>query len=237
MRSTGSIAALVVVLFALGCGNAPPGGETSGGGGGGADGGAPVIPGCDANAAPTRFISCVTSFDPGPGAGYGQSRFPEIIYGPPEPASVGGSLDVLSLGRGGSIVFGFGGNAIVDGPGPDLLVFENPFLYEVDGGLVVFAELGEVSVSDDGVTWATFPCKQDAAPFTGCAGWNPVLSSPTNGISPLDPTKAGGDPFDLADVGLASARFVRVRDVSNYGGPPNAGFDLDAAAIVNAMVP
>jgi hypothetical protein len=233
MRSSGSIASALVVMLAIGCGEAPPGGDASGSGGSG--GVALVIPGCDADAPPTRFISCVVSFDPGPGAGFGESRFPEIIYGPPEAPGVGGSLDVLSLGRGGSIVFGFGGNAVVDGPGPDLIIFENPFLY--GDPPVPFAELGEVSASEDGVTWATFPCKQDGPPYPGCAGWNPVLSSSKNGISPLDPAAAGGDPFDLADVGLASARFVRVRDLSNYGGPPSAGFDLDAVAVVNAMVP
>jgi hypothetical protein len=234
MRTSGWLALLLVPL-AIGCGGEPPG---DGSGGGGSGGGALAIPGCDAKAPPTRFISCVVSFDPGPGAGFGQDRFPELVYGPPQAdAHGGGSTDVLSLGRGGSIVVGFGGNAIVDGPGVDFLVFENPFLYESKGALVPFAEIGEVSASEDGITWATFPCQQEGPPYTGCAGWNPVHSNPTNGISPFDPATAGGDPFDLADVGLASARFLRIRDVSGYGGPPNAGFDLDAAAVVHAMLP
>jgi hypothetical protein len=189
--------------------------------------------GCDADAPPSRFISCVLSFTPGPGAGYGQDRFPEIVEGP--PVGLGptkGSTDVLSLGRGGEIAFGFGGGGISDGDGPDFLVFENAF--QVGGNAThVFAELGEVSVSEDGERWVTFPCKKDAYPYTGCAGWNPVLSSPGNGVSPLDPTRAGGDPFDLADVGLTHARFVKVRDISNYGAADNAGFDLDGAAVIH----
>jgi len=92
-------------------------------------------------------------------------------------------------------------------------------------------------VSEDGQTWVDFPCHKDGYPYTGCAGWHPILSNPPNGISPLDPTMAGGDPFDLADVGLTRARYVRVRDVSLHGGPPNEGFDLDAAAIVHAETP
>jgi hypothetical protein len=147
-----------------------------------------------------------------------------------------GSTDVLSLGGGGEISFGFGSNAIVDGPGADFIVFENPFDKGGDP-MAPYAEPGVVSVSEDGVTWVDFPCHKDAYPYTGCAGWHPVLSNPDNGLSPFDPAVAGGDPFDLADLGLARARFVRVRDVSFVGGGTTEGFDLDAAAIVHAEVP
>lgn len=215
---------LLVTFLAIGCGNV----ETGGGGGGHGDSG------CDPDAPPSRFISCVLSFDPGPGGGHGQSTFPAIIEGPPRGEGTGkGSLDTLSLGKGGEIAFGFGGTSIVDGDGPDFVIFENAFLY----GDNVFAELGEVRVSDDGERWVTFPCQKDAAPYTGCAGWHPVISDPDNGLSPFDPAAAGGDPFDLADVGLASARFVKIRDVSNYGSADTAGFDLDAAAVIHPTNP
>src|SRR5689334_10490076 len=75
---------------------------------------------CDAAAAATRTISCVEAFEPGEAAGFGADSYPDIIYG--EPLGNGdtqGSTDVLSLGRQGTIVVGFGGNAIVDGPGVD----------------------------------------------------------------------------------------------------------------------
>jgi hypothetical protein len=182
-----------------------------------------------------RFISEVLWFHPGPGAGHGQDQMPAIVEGPPVGGGVKkGSLDVLSLGRGGEIAFAFGSD-IVDGDGPDFVIFENAFDYTLPGGsdASVFAELGEVSVSQDGETWTTFPCQSRTSPFTGCAGWNPVLSSPENGIDPLDPAKAGGDPFDLADVGLDRARYVKIRDISDYGGGDSAGFDLDAAAVIH----
>lgn len=233
MRSCGLLILLVVAPATFGCVGTTESSMPGAGGQGGGDAGALVIPGCDAGAPPSRFISCVKAFTPGDGAGTGQDRFPEVIYGPPK--GIGpkfGSLDVLSLGKHGEIVVGFGGNSIVDGDGPDFIVFENAFVL---GGNPknVFQEVGDVSVSQDGVAWTAFPCQRGAYPYTGCAGWHTVLSNPDNGISPFGVTKAGGDAFDLADLGVKNARFVRIRDLSDYGGAPNAGFDLDAMAIVN----
>jgi hypothetical protein len=203
---------------------------------GGADGGF-AVSGCDSSALPTRFISCVLSYTPGQNAGFGQDEFPEIVYGPPVGAgTLEGSIDVVTLGGGGEIAFGFGGNAIVDGPGPDFILFENPWFIGGDP-TDIWAEPGVVSVSDDAQTWVDFPCQNDAYPYTGCGGWHPVLSNPDNGISPLDPTVSGGDAFDLADIGVTHARYVRIHDVSFRGGAPTEGFDLDAAAIVNAETP
>ena len=76
---------------------------------------------------PTPFAGRVVSFTPGEFAGFGQEGLPHIVLGPPHGAGAGmGSLDVLSLGRGGDIVLELG-LLLVDGPGVDLLVFENPF--------------------------------------------------------------------------------------------------------------
>ena len=50
---------------------------------GAGDGGGIPVAGCDPSAPSTRFISCVLSFEPGAGAGYGQDDFPAVIYGPP----------------------------------------------------------------------------------------------------------------------------------------------------------
>lgn len=63
-----------------------------------------------------------------------------------------------------------------------------------------------------------------------------MYSSPENGISPIDPQVSGGDGFDLHDVGLSRARFVRIRDsgLNRFYGAPSGGFDLDAVAVVNA---
>jgi hypothetical protein len=189
-----------------------------------------------------RFVTGVVSFTPGPCAGFGASRMPGIVEGPPEGGgALQGSLDVVSLGVGGEIVVSFAPNAIVDGPGVDFIVFENPFDIGGDPQKPT-AEPGEVSVSDDGVTWATFPCTATSYPYGQCAGWHVVYSAKGNGISPVDPATAGGDPFDLADVGVTQARFVRIRDRSNEvcpdaGGTMSAGFDLDAVSIVNALIP
>ncbi len=189
---------------------------------------------CDANAPATRTISCVESFEPGDAAGFGADEFPTIIFG--EPLGNGdtqGSIHVLSLGRKGVIMVGFGGNTIVDKPGVDFIVFENPFHY---GGNQVFSELGEVSVSLDGQTWTTFPCAATAAPPTGCAGYAPVFANGDIGISSMDPSVSGGDQFDLETIGVSEARFVRIRDVQGIGAAPTAGFDLDAVSIVHPSV-
>ncbi|MBU8895597.1 cell surface protein [Corallococcus sp. M34] len=189
----------------------------------------------DAGARPADpFADVVVSFQPGETAGFGQDRFPDVVLGPPRGAGdSNGSLDVLSLGKGGSIVLRFTDVGVVDGPGVDFLVFENPFLL-ANGS--TYAETGEVAVSEDGVNWTTFPCAfTDAAGgYPGCAGVRPVLSDPTNGVSPTDPAVAGGDGFDLATVGLKRARFVRITDTgtNKYGGT-SGGFDLDAVAVVH----
>src|SRR5689334_5261949 len=134
---------LLLAPLALGCGSGSESASANVFGGG--DGGGLPVTGCAPSSPPTRFISCVLSFQPGPGAGWGQDDFPEIIYGPPVGGGMGkGGVDVLSLGGGGEIAFGFGGNAIVDGPGTDFVVFENPF--DIAGNpKAPYAELGEVS--------------------------------------------------------------------------------------------
>ena len=196
--------------------------------------------------AASRFITKVISFLPGDCAGFGIPSMPGIVMGPPVgTGSDNGSLDVVSLGDGGSIVVSFEPNAIVDGPGPDFIVFENPFWI---GGNAhdIYAEPGEVSVSDDGVNWTTFPCTATQASCADgcgtCGGWQVVYSNPTSGISPLDPTVAGGLALDLAQIGLTHARYVRVVDKSGEMCPSTDrattnGFDLDAMAIVNAEIP
>ncbi|MCE9670588.1 cell surface protein [Myxococcus stipitatus] len=177
----------------------------------------------------------VVEFVPGAGAGFGQDRFPDVVLGPPTGLGPdNGSLDVLSLGKGGSITLRFTDLEVTDGPGVDLLVFENAFL--VAGGPQTFSERATVSVSVDGVEWATFPCAPaDAAGgYPGCAGVKPVTANPANGVSATDPAVAGGDGFDLATVGLTRARYVRIVDSgTNVAGGNSAGFDLDAVAVVN----
>lgn len=176
------------------------------------------------------WADCVESFEPGPEAAFGHDALPDIVLGPPMPPGAGGSLDVASLGCDGSITLAFDPPGIVDGPGDDLIVYENPFAT----GETTFAEPARVLVSEDGEDWRAFDCELTGAgdwPPQGCAGITPV--------TPIDDEFEGGDAFDLADVGLEHARYVRLVDVSSafYGnevwcsGEPG-GFDLDAVEAI-----
>jgi len=142
---------------------------------------------------------------------------------------------VLSLGAGGHIVLGFGERVIADGPGADFVVFENAFWPGGDPSKV-FAELGEVSVSDDAETWHAFPCDRagdGSGNFPGCAGVTPALEYDASRLIPLDPAQSGGDAFDLAELGLPSARYVMIRDLETLQAAGNTGgFDLDAVGII-----
>jgi hypothetical protein len=161
---------------------------------------------------------------------------PSVVLGPPErglPSK--GSTDVLSLGLDGSIVLGFGEEVIRDGLGPDFIVWENNFWIGGDA-TQVFSELGEISVSADGITWSTFPCDATQAEGydSGCAGWRPRQDHDLCTLEALDPVEVGGDPFDLADVELEEVRYVRIRGVSDSGDAPSKSFDLDAVGVIHA---
>lgn len=180
----------------------------------------------DDDGAADPYADCVVDQTTVDGSDYNHDMLPDVVLGPP-----GGSTDVASLGCGGVITLGFSGIGIVDEPGPDLIVYENPF--SVD-----FPEPGQISVSVDGEVWSTFDC--DATTLDGCAGVTPTGSD----FDPPDP-EGGGDSFDLADVGLDQAHYVRIEDLSdaywaplgeNYCDPGQqgkGGFDLDAVASVH----
>jgi hypothetical protein len=187
---------------------------------------------------PSRFATSVESFSAGPGSDFGQADLPQIVLGPPKGlGDENGSLDVATLGNGGTITLGFAPSAIVDGPGPDFIVFENPFYVAGTNPPQPFAELGTVEVSDDGQNFRGFPCTASEAPFGGCAGWHPVYANPDeNSIDPSDPAVAGGDAFDLAELGVRHARYVRITDRVDLTGL-NGSFDLDAVSIVHAECP
>lgn len=176
-------------------------------------------------------VAEVVRFDPGPGAGFGADRLPGVVLGVPDGGKTSeGSLDVVSLGVGGEIVVRLGCD-VQDSEGVDLVVYENAFFVGSTGG--AFVEPAEVAVSDDGVTFHAFACVPPLAQVAdddgvdGCAGMAPVAANADNGLAGVFPD-GGGDGFDLASVGVSSARFVRVRDLTTAGAAPNAGFDLDA---------
>lgn len=171
---------------------------------------------------PSPFAGAVVSFTPGEGAGFGGDEMPNVVLGPPDGhGNEAGSLDVVSLGRGGEVVLELTEVDVVDGEGPDLLVFENTFRG--------FTELASVAVSLDGSAWAGWTCDTAGEAHAGCAGMRPVHLNAGNFSVPLDPDTAGGDAFDLADVGLARIRFVKVTDTGTNGyAGTSGGFDLDA---------
>lgn len=177
----------------------------------------------------------VFAFSPGSGQNIGQDSayFPQNVLGLPDPNATPTSpssspYEILSLGEKGAIVLGWKNYVLVDGPGPDFIVFENAFYY---GNNQVFAEPGIVSVSKDGIQFYTFPF--DTLTLVGCAGM-----TPTNGAAnPFDPTQAGGDAFDLSTIGIDSIRYIRIEDFCwyikqdpnhPYYSPLLSGFDLDA---------
>jgi len=205
------------------------------------------------------FADTVVTYMVGTGGGFNEDRLPEIVLGPPRGGGAfQGSMDTFSLGLGGSIVLAFTDNVVVDGPGPDLTVFENPFLVHGVTTLAPYAEPGTVSVSADGIHWFTFPCAVDTPPYyPGCAGVYPVFANADDPTAPsplvpsttpiadlvgvpyatfVPPAGSGGDSFDLAAVGLHAVRFVSI-DASQidarFGGL--SGFDLDAMAAVHSI--
>ncbi len=199
--------------------------------------------------------------------GFGHAKLPQVLLGPPEPVDgtngqkgTAGSVNgVVSLGTGGSIVLDMGECEIVDGDGPDLIVFENAFFTPPDPALPgkavtdpdsvsVFSEPGKVSISSDGVTFKDFPCNFVVASSgsfadkleSGCAGITPTLYGKDPLIAGLE-DGAGGDAFDLADIGVKKARYVKITSRGTFVAPADpanlgngaTGFDLDAVAVVN----
>lgn len=201
----------------------------------GADG-SPIAGICAPSDHDDPFADCVEDFSPAEDVSFGHDELPEVVFGPPMPDEAGGgSLDVVSLGCGGGITLFFDPPGIVDGPGADFVVFENPFPF----GEETFVEPARVQVSEDGQTWFAFDCALDGTwPPTGCAGIELVHATPGNGLATA-PQHSGGDTFDLAEVGLDQASYVRLVDVTDvyYGdttwcGGGAGGFDLDAVVAV-----
>ncbi len=183
---------------------------------------------------PDAWADEAVSFTPGTNAGFGQNYYPNNILGPPDPDPAVNATnpsnkpqEILSLGNGGEIILAFMDNHIVDGEGPDFTVFENAF--QMWNGSI-FRETAIVSVSQDGLQWTTFPW--DTASLSGLAGCTPTLDNQ----HPDDPSRSGGDSFNLADLGLAWIAYVKLDDMGDrWQEPFGAGdFDLDAVVAVNS---
>ena len=177
------------------------------------------------------WASSVLDYHFGTGQTLGQDapNFPGNVLGSVSPsvsATVPASLpsEVLSLGRNGWIILGFD-QEILNGNGADFTVFENAFEYS--GGLV-FDEWLMVSVSQDGQNWVTFP--YDSLTGAGMAG-----RTPTNGggINYQDVTQSGGNSFDLADLGLASIRYVKLQDATRFQSSEKISAEVDAVIAIH----
>src|SRR5437016_9312750 len=167
-----------------------------------------------APAAAERFADRVVGYTIGTGGGAREADLPRVVLGGPRGAGAfQGSMDTFSLGLGGSIVLEFTDNVVVNGPGPDFTVFENPFLVRGTTTGVPLAEPGTVSVSADGEHWVTFPCALDAPPYyPGCAGVYPVFATADDPAAALVPSTT-----PIADlVGVPFADFTP---------PPGSGGD------------
>lgn len=131
-----------------------------------------------------------------------------------------GSQDVLSLGYekgvNNSVVLTWSDRIVLNGPGTDLVIFENVFV--IGSGPNHFMDLLVVEVSLDNESWVAFPhdylhsdetvYSADPAMWHGFAGRLPViLNEDSMRVDPFDQASAGGDHFDLdalpLDGGLA----------------------------------
>ncbi|MBK8978441.1 MAG: hypothetical protein IPM29_21275 [Planctomycetes bacterium] len=206
--------------------------------------------------APNIHATRVVAFDEQGRAGGG-------IFAPPNALGApDGALGVHSLGIGGSLTLGFD-VTIQDGPGADLIVFENAFASSSEPW-TTFAEVCFVEVSSNGVDFARVPSRYtgpqvDPGAFafvhTGFyAGLGGTLPTRLGAADPEDIVLAGGDPIDLAELGadplviagrvdlraIALVRLVDVRsgvDVDASGAPirdAGAGSaDIDAVTVLH----
>ncbi len=190
---------------------------------------------------------------------------PGMVLGPPgDSTPISGSLSVISLGHGGGIVLEFRYTEIVDGPGPDFIVFENAFFcgaapLSAAEDYSVFAEPGIVAVSEDGVDFFTFPFDADALAQISALCTDRSLIESLDGLMGVTPSFTGdyripddamvfdpsapggvsghgGNAFDLADLGLQRARFIRITDPDIVLGLPGSseGLELDAVVALHA---
>jgi hypothetical protein len=189
------------------------------------------------------YATSAPSVSPGPSA----AGSPNSALGPPSGQGLfAGSVLVYTLGVQGSITLAFT-SPILDGPGTDFIVCENPFYLQ--GTTILFAEAMYVEVSTDGVHFVRFPTRYSGPPapipptsgaapawYTGFAGIMPVSADPFAGVNPLNVVLGGGDAFDLedlvgepsvelGDVDLQNIGYVRLVDVE-------AGIDTDTSGTI-----
>lgn len=178
-----------------------------------------------------------------PASGEGSAN-PDNLYGPPAgggataPNSDPNAL--LSLSDGDVVTITLQGVELVDGPGADFVVFENPF-YAAGSFFERAIDPARVQVSPDGEVWYDYPAVEDGSRLSGLfssdarrylsgfVGVNAVFANPATNDIALGSPAAGGDRFDLAALGLTRARAIRIVDIAG----DSRGADLDAVALIN----
>jgi len=162
--------------------------------------------------APNPFATGVVGYAPGPGVSPAFNDPAKALGGPQGCGLLCGSLDVVTLGVGGTLTLDFD-VPISNGQGDDFIVFENAFQVSDFGPPTSYAEVVFVEVSSGG-PFARFPVSVAGVSGTvptfgsvpigaydGLAGGVPtIVNVATNTLDPLDPTYGGGTAFDLSDL-------------------------------------
>ncbi len=165
--------------------------------------------------------------------------------------------EVVTIGRGGSLVLGFHDAVRDDAGNPfgiDLLVFGNQFLISDSDNraTAVFDEGGTIELSADGVSWTllTGLSPEGGLPTLGYADvTDPFQSTPgsvlTDFTRPVDPSfnpigktfaeivaaydgSGGGLGIDIGAWGLSEVRYIRFSNTVDGAGTP----EIDAVARV-----
>ena len=167
----------------------------------------------------------------------------------------GGTMDVISLGDGGSATLTFA-SPIYNGPGPDFAVFENGLVNAQDN-TICFLELAFVEVSSDGENFFRFPAVSKVQDTAQVGGFDCIHASLIHNFAGKY-SVFYGTPFDLDEVednallDKMKVTHVRIIDVVGDIDPEYAtkdsedhivndpwptpfgssGFDLDAVGVI-----
>ena len=146
----------------------------------------------------------------------------------------GGTMDVISLGDGGSATLTFA-SPIYNGPGPDFAVFENGFANAQNPDTWAL-ELGFVEVSSDGVNFFRFPAVTYVQTETQLGNGGSIDPAQLHNFA----SKYGafyGTPFDLDEVednallDKNHITHVRIVDVVGNIDPQYATYDSEGHII------
>lgn len=174
-------------------------------------------------------------------------------FGSPSDAigmAEGNPNSIVSLGDGGEAILLFD-SPIVDGPGYDFAVFENSFSD-------TYLELALVSVSSDGIHYATFDAISETSVANQVGPYSTLMPEYLHNLAgkyrggfgtPFDLSELSGDPL----IDLQQIRFVKIIDCvgsidpnfgtldsqGNWINDPfptpweSGGFDLDAVGVIH----